>query len=204
MSEQNFNQVYRRYAKVYNLIFGRIFSPGRLKAIEVADLQPGERVLEVGVGTGASLPFYPTGVKVTGIDLSPEMLAGAKRLVKEKNLKDIEELQIMNAEEMTFAENQFDCVMAMHVVSVVSDPEKFINEMRRVCKPSGRIVVVNYFHDPKRAIGKASEFIAPYSKHIGFKPDFSMDELQKIENFKIEKRVPVNLFKIWDVLVARP
>ncbi len=203
MRDKDIHEVYHRYAKFYNVYFGKFLNPGRVKAIDVAQIKDGEKVLEVGVGTGLSLPHYPLGVEVCGIDLSQPMLAKAQRLVAENQLTNIKSLQIMNAEKMTFADNSFDVVMAMHIVTVVSHPAKFAQEMRRVCKPGGRIVIVNYFHDPKRPIGKVSELMAPYAKYIGFKSDFTLQELLKVSKLKIEKRFPTNMFSIWDVLLVR-
>jgi phosphatidylethanolamine/phosphatidyl-N-methylethanolamine N-methyltransferase len=203
MREQNIYEVYHRYAKFYNIYFGKILNPGRVKAIEVANLQPDEQVLEVGVGTGLSLPHYPSDVEVSGIDLSPEMLKKAQRLVQTENLTNIKKLEIMDAENMDFADNSFDCVMAMHIVTVVSHPDKFAQEMKRVCRPGGRIIIVNYFHNNERPIGKVSEILAPYAKYIGFKPDFTLEQLLEVSGLKIEKRIPVNMFSIWDVLLVK-
>ncbi len=203
MTEQNIYEVYQRYAKFYNVYFGKMLNPGRVKAIEVADLKPGERVLEVGVGTGLSLPHYPLDVEVNGIDMSEEMLKKAKLLVENEGLENIKSLEIMNAEKMTFADNSFDAVMAMHIVTVVTHPDLFALELKRVCKPGGRIIIVNYFHDRSRPIGKVSEMMAPYAKYIGFKPDFTLNHLLEVSNLKIEKRFPVNMFSIWDVLLVR-
>lgn len=178
-------------------------NPGRMKAIEVADLKPGEEVLEVGVGTGLSLPFYPDHVKVTGIDLSPKMLERAQKAVDDEGLTNVKALEVMNAEEMTFVENSFDCVMAMHVSTVVGDAVKFANEMRRVCKPGGRIIIVSYFYNPEGALGKMSMLIEPYAKLVGFRPDLTLEDFLARTHFKVEKAVPVNLFKIHDILLIR-
>lgn len=203
MTEQNFYEVYQRYAKFYNVYFGKMLNPGRVKAIEVASLKPGERVLEVGVGTGLSLPHYPVDVEVNGIDMSEKMLKKAQLLVDDENLVNIKSLEIMNAEKMTFADNSFDVVMAMHVVTVVTHPDLFALELKRVCKPGGRIIIVNYFHDSSRPIGKVSKMMAPYAKYIGFKPDVTLNHLLEVSNLKVEKRIPVNMFSIWDVLLVR-
>lgn len=203
MLEENFQSAYRRYARFYNFYFGKLMNPGRIKAIEFAALKPGEKVLEVGVGTGLSLPFYPRHVQVTGIDLSPHMLKRAKQLVKDEELTNIDALEIMNAEALTFADNSFDCVMAMHVSTVVGNPEKFASEMKRVCKPGGRIVIVNYFHDPESAFGKVSGLLAPYAKLIGFRHDLTLEEFLRQTKISIEKSVPVNAFKMHDVFLVR-
>ncbi|MGE0764313.1 MAG: class I SAM-dependent methyltransferase [Bdellovibrionales bacterium] len=203
MLDENFYYAYQRYARFYNFYFGKVMNPGRIKAIEFAKLQPGEKVLEVGVGTGLSLPFYPRNVELTGIDLSPHMLNRAKKLVIDEELSNVKALEIMNAEAMTFADNSFDCVMAMHVSTVVGNAEKFADEMRRVCKPGGRIVIVNYFHDPDSAFGMVSGLLAPYARLIGFRHDLTLKEFLQRTKFVIDKSVPVNLFKMHDVFLVR-
>lgn len=203
MRDPHFLSAYQKYARFYNFYFGKLMNPGRMKAIELADLKPGETVLEVGVGTGLSLPFYPETVDVTGIDLSSKMLERAKKLVESEDLTYVKDLEIMNAEAMTFSDNSFDCVMAMHVSTVVGDPGKFGSELRRVCKPGGRIIIVNYFHDPESKIGKFSGLIAPYAQLVGFRPDLTLEEFLRRSKMKVEKTAPVNLFHLHDVLLIR-
>ncbi|MBX7230563.1 MAG: class I SAM-dependent methyltransferase [Bdellovibrionales bacterium] len=203
MTDHNSYSIYHRYARFYNLCFGIFTNQGHLKAISQANLKEGEKVLEVGVGTGLSLPHYPTNVEVTGIDLSPQMLERAKNLVKKESLHHVKDLQIMNAEKMTFADNTFDCVMAMHVSTVVGSPKNFADEMRRVCKPNGRILIVNYFHDSKTPLGKLSQFLVPYAKYIGFRPDLTLENFLEQTNFIIEKQFPVNLFNVHSVFLVR-
>lgn len=203
MLEENFYGVYQRYARFYNLWFGKMMNPGRMKAIEVANLQPGEKVLEVGVGTGLSLPFYPALVEVAGIDLSPEMLKRAQDLVAAEKLTNVKRLEVMNAEAMTFSDNSFDCVMAMHVSTVVGDPKKFAAEMRRVCKPGGRIIIVSYFHDPKTPVGKVSLALAPFAKYIGWRPDITLEDFLAITGLSAQEIHRVNLFDIHSVMVVQ-
>lgn len=203
MLNQNFYGVYQKYAKFYNFYFGKIMNPGRLKAIEFAELKPGEKVLEVGVGTGLSLPFYPADVEVTGIDLSEEMLIRAKKLVAEEGFRHVKALEVMNAQEMKFADDAFDVVMAMHVATVVGNPAKFLDEMRRVCKPNGRIVIVNYFHEPGSPVGKVTTALAPYVKYIGWRTDLTLEDFIGKTGLKIEKAVQTNLFNIHNVFLIR-
>ncbi len=203
MPDQHFQTAYQRYAKFYNFYFGKYLNPGRIKAIEMAELRSGEKVLEVGVGTGLSLPFYPKDVKITGIDLSPKMLQRAKELVGDEELKNVEALEVMNAEDLKFKDNSFDCVMAMHVSTVVGDPAQFQREMQRVCKSNGRIIIVNYFHNPGTAFGKLSGLIKPYAKVVGFRPDLTLEEFLGSTGLRVEKAIPVNLFHIHDVFLVR-
>ncbi len=203
MSDPHFLKSYQRYAKYYNIYFGKFLNPGRLKAIEVAELKPGEKVLEVGVGTGLSLPCYPKQVEIVGIDLSPEMLRRAKELVEDDHLDQVKGLHLMDAENMDFEDNSFDCVMAMHVSTVIGDSARFANEMRRVCKPNGRIVIVNYFYESTGKMGRFSGLIAPYAQFAGFRPDLTLEDFLKKTRFVIEKRVAVNLFNLHNVFLVR-
>ncbi len=195
-------KVYKRYSKVYNFYFGWIFHPGRQNAIELVDTKPGHRILEVGVGTGLSLPLYPKDVKVVGIDISPHMLEKARELVKEENLSQVEALEVMNAEEMTFPDNSFDSVVAMYVATVVPNPKKFVQEMKRVCKPKGRIVVLNHFNSPHNVGGKIVSKLAPLSRHLGFRPDLKLEDFLEETGLKIQNKISVNLFGVWDILLS--
>lgn len=195
-------KAYKRYASIYNYSFGWIFNPGRRTAVELADTRPGNRILEVGVGTGLSLPLYPSHVRVVGIDTSPEMLEQARELVSEKSLSHVESLEIMNAEEMTFSDHSFDCVVAMHVATVVPNPAKFASEVKRVCKPGGRIIIANYFHQPGTWAGKVSWRLRHLSKYLGFRPEVSLEEFLEETGFEVSNKVSVNLFNVWSVLIV--
>lgn len=131
---------YRRYARIYDAVFGPVLQPGRRALLERLELKPGERVLEVGVGTGLSLPLYPRSVRITGIDVSREMLEKARERVARRRLENVDALVEMDAEHMSFPDATFDKVVAMYVVSVVARPGKLIEELHRVCKPRGEIL----------------------------------------------------------------
>src|SRR5690242_17223623 len=147
MELEAIKKAYRRYARLYDLYFGAVFQPGRKAVVQRMDCQSGQRVLEVGVGTGLSLPLYPKDAHVTGIDISPEMLERARtRLAREGIARPTIELHVMDAERMIFPDDSFDKVVAMYVVSVVPHPKRLVDEMRRVCKPNGEIFIVNHFH----------------------------------------------------------
>ena len=130
--------VYDKLARVYDLIFGPTLQPGRLQAIQRMNIQPGERVLEVGVGTGINLSLYPRQATITGIDFSSSMLEKARERASRKGLRGIRLLQ-MDAADLKFADDSFDIVYAPYLISVVPDPVKVAREMRRVCRRGGRI-----------------------------------------------------------------
>jgi phosphatidylethanolamine/phosphatidyl-N-methylethanolamine N-methyltransferase len=195
-------KAYRRYAKYYDFVFGNIFHPGRHTAIEHLHCKAGDRILEVGVGTGLSLGLYPSDVRVVGIDLSKHMLQQAKDKVKLENLENIEELLQMDAQKMSFADSSFDKVVAMYVATVVPDVTQFVDEIRRVCKPGGTIIFLNHFQNKNLVVRKAEALIQPLAKYLGFHPDFPMEEFLERTKFQVDTAVPVNLLDYWTVLVG--
>src|SRR3989454_202143 len=144
MDTAKVERVYTSYAKVYDHIFGKIFHDGREHAVRLLNLSPGESVLEVGVGTGLALPCYPRTCEVVGIDLSAGMLARCRQRVQELGLAHVT-LHRMDASAMEFPDDSFDAVMAAYVVTAVPDYRMAMQEMVRVCKPGGRIILLNHF-----------------------------------------------------------
>src|SRR5438128_7774414 len=137
-------RTYRLFSGSYDIVFGPVFHPGRKEAVRIANDRPGQRILEVGVGTGLSLPHFRPDSRVTGIDVSEEMLAKARRRADRLRLSHVEGLHLMDAENLEFSDNSFDAVLALYVASVVPSPARFAAEMRRVCIPGGTIVVVDH------------------------------------------------------------
>lgn len=191
---------YRRYASVYDALFGPVLQPGRKAVIEALGCRPGERVLEVGVGTGLSLPMYPPHVRVTGIDLSREMLDKARVRVRRRHLTNVEDLREMDAEAMDFADASFDKVVAMYVVSVVQEPANLLRELHRVCKPHGEIFIVNHVRSSNPLVGAVEKSLARFSDHLGFHPDFELSSLVNGSG-QVEHISSVNFF--WKVMRVR-
>jgi phosphatidylethanolamine/phosphatidyl-N-methylethanolamine N-methyltransferase len=165
---------YRRYAGLYDALFGPVLQPGRRAVLQALKCRAGERVLEVGVGTGLSLDLYPSGVKVTGIDVSGEMLAKARARVAKKRMTHVEALLEMDAEAMSFADATFDKVVAMYVLPVVPNPGRLLAELHRVCKPTGEIFLVNHVRSENPVIGAVEKGLARFSDKLGFHPDFDL------------------------------
>ena len=168
---------YRRYAGFYDTLFGPVLQPGRRAVIQALECKPGDRVLEVGVGTGLSLPMYPPEVRVTGIDVSREMLEKARVRVARRGLANVEALVEMDAEQMDFPDASFDKVVAMYVVSVVRDPARLLEELHRVCRHDGEIFIVNHFRSRNRILGTVEKALGGFSAQLGFRPDFEMREM---------------------------
>src|SRR5574341_325853 len=168
---------YRRYARVYDMVFGAVLQPGRRAVIEALRLKPGDRVLEVGVGTGISLPLYPRDVRLTGVDVSSEMLERARARVARAKLANVEALLEMDAEQMSFPDASFDKVVAMYVISVVPRPAKVLEELHRVCRPDGEIFLVNHFQSDNPILGGFERAIGAFSSQIGFDPQVNLRSL---------------------------
>jgi phosphatidylethanolamine/phosphatidyl-N-methylethanolamine N-methyltransferase len=191
---------YRRYANIYDAVFGPVLQPGRKAVMQALDCRPGQRVLEVGVGTGLSLPLYPPYVRVTGIDVSREMLERARKRVDRRNLAHVEGLHEMDAERMDFPDASFEKVVAMYVVSVVQEPAKLLKELHRVCKPDGEIFIVNHVRSSNPVVGTVEKSLARFSNQLGFHPDFELRNL--VNGYALEHVANVAFF--WKVLRMRP
>ena len=196
-------KVYRRYAQGYDVYFGALLQPGRKAIIEKMHCRPGDRILEVGVGTGLSLPLYPPGVYVTGIDISREMLARARVRKARLHLDRVTALRLMDAESMQFPDDSFDKVVAMYVVSVAPHPARLVSEMRRVCRPGGELFIVNHFQHANPVVGGLERLIAPLSRLMGFHPDFSLEDFLHETGLDVTERIPVNVLGYWTLLRAR-
>jgi ubiquinone/menaquinone biosynthesis C-methylase UbiE len=144
MEAERTELLYSRLSSHYDLLFDKVFQPGREAALAAMELREGERVLEIGVGTGLVLPLYPRNVEVIGIDLSEGMLEEARYRIVQLGLRHASVLR-MDAGDLHFEDGTFDAILAPYVMSVVTDPVRVLSEMRRVCRPGGRIVIVNHF-----------------------------------------------------------
>lgn len=201
MQEEAIKSAYRRYARIYDALFGPVLHPGRTRVLEALRCAPGERILEVGVGTGLSLPLYPEAVSITGIDVSREMLDQARQRVVRKRLANVEALLEMDGERMEFADASFDKVVAMYVVSVVRDPVRLLREMQRVCRPGGEIFVVNHFRSANRWVGGIERALAGFSDQLGFHPDFALEAILGRTSAELIESARINVF--WKVLRFR-
>ncbi|SDW72570.1 class I SAM-dependent methyltransferase [Litoreibacter albidus] len=166
---------YARWAPVYDKTFGAITKAGRRAAVDFINSQNGETTLEVGVGTGLALPHYRADLNVTGIDFSDEMLRKARTKVSELGLNNVQELRQMDARYLDFADNSFDTVAAMHIISVVPEPDRVMSEMARVCKPGGNIVITNHFARQTGFLARVEKLSAPFANILGWHSDFAIE-----------------------------
>jgi phosphatidylethanolamine/phosphatidyl-N-methylethanolamine N-methyltransferase len=200
MDLQDTLKTYRLFSGSYDLVFGPVFHPGRKAAVRIANDRPSQRILEVGVGTGLSLPHFRKDARITGIDVSAEMLARARRRVERHGLDNVAALLEMDAEKMSFADDSFDAVLALYVASVVPDPARFAAEMRRVCIPGGTIVIVNHFTSENPAMRFIEKRLAPLAGKIGFHADFPLDTFIAAGELDVREMRPSNLFGYWRLL----
>jgi len=194
-------KVYQNIAKVYDYTYGPTLHPGRIEAIEKMRIRPGTQVLEVGVGTGINLGMYPRTAKITGIDLSSRMLDTAKKRIAEKGLQNCDVIE-MDATKMTFADNSYDVVYAPYVISVVPDPVAVAKEMYRVCRPGGRVVILNHFKSFNPLMSKIETAISPMTVHIGFTADLDLPKFLEQADLRPKSIEKVNVPKIWTLITV--
>jgi phosphatidylethanolamine/phosphatidyl-N-methylethanolamine N-methyltransferase len=194
-------RVYENLAWVYDFTFGPTLHPGRLHAIQRMSIQAGERVLEVGVGTGINADLYPRECTVTGIDLSGSMLDKARERVARKDITNVRLLE-MDAADLKFADGTFDIVYAPYLISVVPDPVAVAREMRRVCRPGGRIIFLNHFRSPNPVLAWLERSISPFTVHIGFKSDLDLTAFLTQTDLKPISIEKVNVPKIWSLITC--
>lgn len=164
-------EAYARWAPIYDLVFTAVMKPGR-KAAAAAASRPGGRVLDVGVGTGLELPMFAPGTRLVGVDLSEPMLRVAQKRIVREGLRDVEGLVVMDAMRMAFPDDHFDCVVAPYVLTVVPDPGRTMDELARVTRPGGEIVLVNHVGAEKGPIAAIEAWMGKRSASLGWRPEF--------------------------------
>jgi phosphatidylethanolamine/phosphatidyl-N-methylethanolamine N-methyltransferase len=192
-------EAYRRWAGIYDTAFGMVSSKARLRAIDLVNRLPGKDVLEVGVGTGLALPHYKQDKRITGIDLSKEMLRKARERTRKSALTTVQALHEMDAEATSFADASFDIAVGMFVASVVPNPRRLLAEMRRLVRPGGDILLINHFAAAKGPRWWLERAMAPASRALGWHPDFAMDAIFSAEDFariETESVSPFGLFTL--------
>jgi phosphatidylethanolamine/phosphatidyl-N-methylethanolamine N-methyltransferase len=174
LDKQTVTKAYARWAPVYDLVFGAVFERGRHAAIAAAE-RIGGRILEVGVGTGISLPHYSKNCRLCGIDISGPMLRKAEERVAELGLTNVEGLWVMDAEHLSFDDNSFDVVVAQYVITTVPNPEATLDEFARVLKPGGEIVLVSRVGAEAGLRRSLEHWFQPAARKLGWRTEFSFD-----------------------------
>jgi phosphatidylethanolamine/phosphatidyl-N-methylethanolamine N-methyltransferase len=201
MNRTEVKTIYSAYSSFYDTIFSRFFSPRIKLGIHNSRIEKGDRVIEVGVGTGLSLPVYPKDCSVVGIDLTRKMLEKAK-VKKEKYKLWHVDLFEMDAENMTFADNSFDHAVAAFVISVVPNPEKMVAEIRRVTKKGGNILIFNHFCGNNSFVKGVGKIFSPLCQKWGWRSDISLDLLSNHCNLQIDEVIKKNKLDLWSIIIA--
>jgi phosphatidylethanolamine/phosphatidyl-N-methylethanolamine N-methyltransferase len=191
-------RLYSFYSPFYDYTFGKILSPGRKKAMGLLQHLPGQRVLEIGIGPGSTLPLYPSDTNIVGIDISEKMIVKARKKAKRmSNGREIN-LRVMDACRLDFPDASFDAVVSSYVITVVPDPVRACREMRRVCKPGGQIIVVNHTRSANGLRGKLEDVFSPIFVKLGFVTDLDVISVMTGCGIEIEHihGVPMGLHKV--------
>jgi phosphatidylethanolamine/phosphatidyl-N-methylethanolamine N-methyltransferase len=190
---------YRRWAPVYDYTFGLVARESRRHAVRILNSREG-RLLEVGVGTGLSLPDYKRHFEIVGIDLSPEMLEKARERVATSGLDHITGLHEMDASDLRFPDDTFDTVVAMYVMTVVPDPEAVMRELSRVTKPGGEVMLVNHFSQRQGVRGWIERRMAPFADKIGWRSVFDVSRVTVCDDLELVERKALRPFGLFTML----
>jgi phosphatidylethanolamine/phosphatidyl-N-methylethanolamine N-methyltransferase len=193
---------YARWAPVYDLVFELVLRPGRKAAAAAAD-RPGGHVLDVGVGTGLELPMFDRRTSLTGVDLSEPMLRRAQWRVRAKALGNVEGLVVMDAARLAFPDAHFDAVVAPYVLTVVPDPHASLDELVRVVKPGGEIILVNHVGSGQGPMAWIESALSKYGAELGWQPEFAwsilgdwIDSTPSVRLVERRKLPPFGLFTL--------
>ncbi|MGH7266543.1 MAG: class I SAM-dependent methyltransferase [Candidatus Rokuibacteriota bacterium] len=199
LEERQVRRAYDFYSPVYDFLFKKIFEPGRIAAVRLLGKTPRGRILEVGIGTGLNLPFYPPGTDLVGIDLSEGMLRKAEEKVQDLRMENLV-LKVMDASAMDFADDEFDAALATYVISAVPDPVAVLREMRRVTKPGGTIVILNHFRSKNPVMRRIEDALAPVCAHLGWKTNLALTPLLETVGLTPEVTRRVNFLRGWHLV----
>lgn len=176
LSKENVAKAYTRWAPVYDFVFGAVFERGRIAAVEAAE-RVGGRILEVGIGTGLSLPDYSRSNRIVGLDISEAMLRKARQRVAEHKLDNVEALAVMDAGNLALPDASFDVVVAQYVITAVPNPEATLDEFARVVRPGGEIILVNHIGAEAGMRRAFEQGFAPLARRLGWRPEFRFGRL---------------------------
>ncbi len=199
MQEDSTRSIYNVWAHFYDQTMGRGVQRRQQLAIERMNIRPGERILDVGIGTGLSLDLYPRHSRVVGIDISEGMLGKAQDRCRHYGY-DFASLAVADALHLPFADASFDHVFVTHVITVVSDPVRLIDEMRRICKVGGKIVIVNHFLSGNKVAATFEKLLRPLCEKIGWRSDLSLESLIEQTGLPVDYRYKLDSVDVWETV----
>lgn len=200
MQESSTKLIYDFHSVFYDATFGRLVKRRIAKAIDHMNIQETDRVLDLGIGTGVSLNYYPAHGQIIGIDLSDGMLRECRKKISERGLKNAVVMQ-GDALHLPFADNSFDHVFISHVISVVSDPCRLIQEAQRVARPGARIVMVNHFQSTNRFIALLEKWLCPLCTRLGWRSDLPLQDLVARTGVQVDYRYKLESIDLWETVV---
>jgi phosphatidylethanolamine/phosphatidyl-N-methylethanolamine N-methyltransferase len=192
---------YARWAPIYDPIFGVITNSAIRTTVGVVNALPPGRILEIGVGTGIALPRYRREHRITGIDLSPDMLERARKRVAEQSLGNVEALHEMDASRLAFPDHSFDAAVAMFLITVVPDPAKVLAEATRVVRPGGRIVLANHFSAESGPRAAFERWLSRFSASLGWNPEFPVERVLGRPDMKVIERRRLQPLGLYTLIV---
>jgi len=202
MSQPHESRIYSDFARFYDFFFGRVFVDREHEIIEGLNLRPGNRVLEVGVGTGIALDAYPPYAHVVAIDPSADMLAHAKKRLTENGWGHIE-LRQGDALNLDYPDNSFDYVTSFHVLTVVPGPRKMLSEMVRVCKPGGKIALTTHFQSSNPIVAVLNTIVNPITRQLGWTTKLRKEDVLKGHPIALERNEKISAWSVHTVIIAR-
>jgi phosphatidylethanolamine/phosphatidyl-N-methylethanolamine N-methyltransferase len=200
MQEASTKKIYDVHSIFYDATFGRLVKRRIEQAISHMKIAETDRVLDLGIGTGASLNYYPNRGRIVGVDLSAGMLRECRKKIRERGLSHAIVFQA-DALKLPFADNSFDHVFISHVISVVSDPYKLVQEAQRVAKPGARIVIVNHFQSTNRFIAMLEKWLCPLCTKLGWRSDLALQDLIRETGVSIDYRFKLESIDLWETVV---
>jgi phosphatidylethanolamine/phosphatidyl-N-methylethanolamine N-methyltransferase len=201
MQESSTKKIYDVHSMFYDATFGRLVCRRIARAISHMNIRGDDRVLDLGVGTGVSLNYYPMDRgRITGVDLSNGMLREARKKIREQGRDNALVFQA-DAMKLPFADNSFDHIFISHVISVVSDPCRLVQEAQRVAKPSARIVIVNHFQSTNRFIALIEKWLCPLCTKLGWRSDLALQDLVRQTGAEIDYRYKLESIDLWETVV---
>jgi phosphatidylethanolamine/phosphatidyl-N-methylethanolamine N-methyltransferase len=200
MQEASTRKIYDIHSMFYDATFGRLVKRRIERAIHHMNIAETDQVLDLGIGTGVSLNYYPQHARVTGVDLSSGMLRKAREKIRERELPHANVFQA-DALRLPFADDTFDHVFTSHVISVVSDPYRLVQEAQRVARPGARIVMVNHFQSTNRFIAMVEKWLCPLCTKLGWRSDLALQDLVRRTGMEIDYRYQLASLDLWETVV---